>query len=219
MNRLTEFWSRYGTIGLLRLALDLLHTRCCFPGARLVRRPAYIRGYRHMLLGARLTTGVGLRLDAFPAQPRTVLHIGDDVQLNDCVHIAAVEHVSIGNHTLIASKVFIADHHHGEYREPDPSSAPRVAPADRPLVSRPVHIGERVWLGEHVCVLPGVRIGDGAIIGAGAIVTTDIPSECIAVGNPARVVRRYDATVGRWVAVRRGADPIAVALPGAQESP
>lgn len=208
MSALLAVWRRYGTVGLLRLAADVVHTRWLFPQARLVRRPAYVRGRAHMLLGHGLTTGVGLRLDAFPEEgARTVLFIGNDVQLNDYVHIAATQHVSIGDHTLIASKVFIADHNHGEYRQPDPASSPSVPPAQRPLVSRPVHIGARVWIGEHVCVLPGVRIGDGAVIGAGSVVVNDIPAHSLAVGSPARVVRRYDEGSGQWQATSARKSP------------
>lgn len=198
-NPVARLLRRYGWLGSVRLLLDLLHTRLLYPGARLVRRPAYVRGYPHIRWGRGFTTGVGLRLDAFPTKEHVVLHIGDHVQVNDHVHIAVIEHVHIGDHTLIASKVFIADHHHGEYRLADPASAPDVPPDARPLIARPVHIGQRVWIGEHVSVMPGVTIGDGAIIGAGSVVTRDVPPACVAVGNPARIVRRYDTTTQAWL--------------------
>lgn len=53
----------------------------------------------------------------------------------------------------------------------------------------PIHIGNHVWIGHGVTILKGVTIGDGAIIGAGSVVTKNVPAGCIAVGNPARVVR------------------------------
>lgn len=56
--------------------------------------------------------------------------------------------------------------------------------------AEPITIGDDVWLGANVVVLPGVTIGDRAIIGAGAVVTEDIPADCIAVGVPARAVRK-----------------------------
>ncbi|MEO0768094.1 MAG: CatB-related O-acetyltransferase [Cyanobacteria bacterium J06649_4] len=60
-----------------------------------------------------------------------------------------------------------------------------------PLVSKgPVIIGNNVWIGDNVTILSGVRLGDGAVIGSGAVVTKDVPPFCIAVGVPAKVVKK-----------------------------
>lgn len=64
----------------------------------------------------------------------------------------------------------------------------------------PVVIGNDVWIGRRTMVMPGVKIGNGCIIGAGAVVTHDIPDYCVAVGVPARVVKkregdRHEATI------------------------
>jgi maltose O-acetyltransferase len=56
----------------------------------------------------------------------------------------------------------------------------------------PVAIGDNVWLGGGAIVLPGVTIGDNTVVGAGAVVTRDLPANVVAVGNPARVVKRLD---------------------------
>lgn len=56
--------------------------------------------------------------------------------------------------------------------------------------ARPVSIGDNCWIGGSVTILPGVTIGEGCTIGAGSVVTRDIPPHSVAVGNPARVVRR-----------------------------
>lgn len=53
-----------------------------------------------------------------------------------------------------------------------------------------VHIGNHVWIGARVLILKGVTIGDGAVIAAGAVVTKDIPSRALAVGIPAKIVKR-----------------------------
>lgn len=55
--------------------------------------------------------------------------------------------------------------------------------------ARPVTIGNNCWLGGSVTILPGVTIGNNVTIGAGSVVTHDIPSDSIAVGNPARVIK------------------------------
>lgn len=57
----------------------------------------------------------------------------------------------------------------------------------------PIGIGDNVWLGGGVIVLPGVTIGDDTVVGAGSVVTRDLPVGVVAVGNPARVVRKVRA--------------------------
>lgn len=58
--------------------------------------------------------------------------------------------------------------------------------------AHPIKVGNDVWFGAQVCVLPGVTIGDNVVIGAGSVVTRDIPSNCVAFGNPCRVVKSLD---------------------------
>lgn len=71
-------------------------------------------------------------------------------------------------------------------------NAPPPAKSDLPLKGDTV-IGNDVWIGQNAVILPGVHIGDGAIIGANAVVGSDIPPYTVAVGNPARAIRkRFD---------------------------
>ena len=56
--------------------------------------------------------------------------------------------------------------------------------------ARPVTIGDNVWIGGSATILPGVTIGDNVVIGAGSVVSRDIPSDCVAAGNPASVIRK-----------------------------
>jgi len=157
-------------------------------------------------LGNRLTTGVGCRIEAF----RTVddrkirgkkIRIGNRVQLNDYVHISAIESVSIGDDVLIASHVYISDNSHGSYKFEDVgfSSSPEIAPCERPYFVLPVKIGNRVWLGEGAMILPGVVIGDGAVIGAHSIVNKNVPANTIVVGAPATIIKQWDSLQNKWI--------------------
>jgi lipopolysaccharide O-acetyltransferase len=199
LNLLYDAMRTYGPLGSLRLGLSLVATKCICRHARLIRMPVYIRNRHLIRFGPRFTSGVGLRIEAFGESadgPR--IEIGSDVQVNDYVHIGAVQSVRIGNNVLIASKVFVSDHNHGIYSGDDPHDSPDVPPSARSLRSSPVSIEDNVWIGEFVSILPGVTIGRGSVIGSMSVVTKDIPPGCVAAGSPARVLRRYDPRSGRW---------------------
>lgn len=195
-------YNSYGFWGLIDLALFRLRTFLLFPSARLIRFPFRIRGKSYMSIGEGFTTGFNCRIDAFATNSKKdyIITIGKNVQINDYVHLAAIEKLEIGDNVLIASKVFVTDHNHGSYSG-DFQDSPLSIPKDRPLYSKPVSIENNVWIGEFVCVLPGVTIGEGAIIGAMSVVNKDIPAYSIAVGSPARVVKVYDFETQNWVKV------------------
>ena len=75
------------------------------------------------------------------------------------------------------------------------------------MYTDPVKIGENCWIGENATICPGVTIGDNAVIGAGAVVTKDIPANCVAVGNPARVLREFDEHDQKYYYKDRLIDP------------
>ena len=68
----------------------------------------------------------------------------------------------------------------------------------QPLSAKNVYIGNGCWIGEQVCILSGVSIGEKCIIGAGSVVTKSIPDYCIAAGNPAKVLKKYNFETKRW---------------------
>ena len=188
----------YGIVGSIELLVYKVRTIFMFRNARLIRFPFRVRGKKFISVGKDFTTGFNCRLDAFGNQKSAyLLIIGDNVQLNDSVHIAAIEEVRIGKNVLIASNVFITDHNHGDYSGVEQDS-PFTAPSERPLISKGVMIGNNVWIGEYVVILPGVAIGDGSIIGSSSVVTHSIPPHSIALGSPARVIKTYNPEINKW---------------------
>lgn len=190
----------YGVCGIISLFKDICLTKLLYPQARLMRRPIYLRGRKWMKIGKGFTCGRGLRMEVFPqAQPKGfLLSIGNNVQINDYVHIAVAQSVIIGDRVLIASKVYISDHDHGSYRGNGPQDSPLTPPSERKLRCSPVVIEDDVWIGEFVAVLPGVTIGKGSIIGTHSTVTKSIPAFSIAVGSPARVIKQYNFETKTW---------------------
>jgi len=58
--------------------------------------------------------------------------------------------------------------------------------------ARPIHVERNVWIGFDACILPGVTIGEGAVVGARSVIIDDVPPYSVAVGNPARIIRKLD---------------------------
>ena len=183
---------------ILYLGRCYLFTKFYIPSARLLRLPIDIRGKKGIEFGNKLTTGYGCRLESFSQNGLKTLFFGNNIQINDYVHINALKSVRIGDNVLIASKVFITDLEHGSYIGDENDSNPNSIVKDRPLSSKPVIIGNNVWIGELCSVLPGVTIGDNSIIGANSVVTKSIPANSIAVGNPAKVIKQYNFSTNRW---------------------
>lgn len=189
---------KYDAIGFLKMGLSFFYTKLFFKNAKIIRLPFDVRNKRNMKFGAGFTTGYGCRLEAYPITDQISLFIGDNVQINDYVHITAMEKVILGNNVLIASKVYISDCSHGIYTGSGNDSNPQTVPSERPLISRPVTIEENVWLGEFVTVLPGVTIGKGTIVGANSVVSKSLPENVIAVGIPAKPIKRFNFETLRW---------------------
>jgi acetyltransferase-like isoleucine patch superfamily enzyme len=114
------------------------------------------------------------------------IKIGSNVLIDDYSFISAQESIDIGDDTMIAAGAYIVDFNHkyplSKYRK----DAGKKEGYER----KKIKIGVGVWIGAHVMVLPGIKIGDGSVIGAGSVVTKDIPAFSVAVGNPARVIKK-----------------------------
>lgn len=100
--------------------------------------------------------------------------------------------VELGDNVLIASDVLITSENHSV----NPESS--LEYKDQPLQTVPVKIGDGCWIGEKVVILPGVSIGKKCVIGAASVVTKSIPDYCMAVGNPAKVIKKYDFIIHSW---------------------
>lgn len=111
------------------------------------------------------------------------IHVGDDFTANYNVTILDIASVTFGDRCMIGPGCVITAVTHpvnGKER------------AGRVAYAQPVTFGDDVWLGANVSIMPGITIGSNVVIGAGAVVTHDIPSNSVAVGVPARVIRTLE---------------------------
>jgi acetyltransferase-like isoleucine patch superfamily enzyme len=107
-----------------------------------------------------------------------ILELGDAVYINSDTNIYCHEHIEIGAGSLISWEVEIID-----------SDDHKIVRKDFAR-SKPIQIGNHVWIGSRATILKGVTIGSGAVIGAGAVVTKDVPENCLVGGVPARIIRK-----------------------------
>jgi acetyltransferase-like isoleucine patch superfamily enzyme len=121
-----------------------------------------------------LYEGVGVRLTS-----GATLSIGNHTYVNRSASIDCTQEITIGDYCAISDNVQILD---SDFH-------PMTYNGKTSTMSKPVHIGDHVWIGRSAIILKGVTIGDGAIIGAGSVVTRDVPPGCLVAGNPARVIK------------------------------
>jgi lipopolysaccharide O-acetyltransferase len=194
-----QYFELYSLTGFFHFILNVLRTRLFYAKAKIIRFPFDIRGGKFIDFAEGFTTGIGCRLEAYPIDNKSkVIHIGKNVQINDYVHITAMESVQIGNNVLMASKIYISDCTHGFYSGIGIHSHPDTPPMEREYSIKPVVIHDNVWIGESVSILPGVSIGKGSIIGSNSVVSKDIPEYSIAVGIPAKVVKKFNFETLKW---------------------
>jgi acetyltransferase-like isoleucine patch superfamily enzyme len=158
-----------------------------------IREPLKIDGYENIQIGSNVIVSNLTWLAALPLTNSgpCLLSIGDGTCIGNFNHIYATKKIVIGKKVLTADKVYISDNLHG-YEDI------HTAILDQPVKQvGEVFIGDGTWLGENVCVI-GVKIGTQCVIGANAVVTKDVPDHCVAVGNPAKVIKRYCLETRQW---------------------
>lgn len=141
-----------------------------------IRRVGFWRQNIHVALGSRVDR-------------RAV--IGDCTRINRASEIG---NCTIGAYCAIGGRLVVrsTDHYMG-YPNIQDWAQRKVIGSDVPVAGMSkgdVVIGNAVWIGDSVIILPGITVGNGAVIGAGSVVTKSIPPYAVAVGNPARVIKK-----------------------------
>lgn len=148
--------------------------------------------YVHIARGAELQIGNGCRFMSktignliginhkcilSTSNPGARLIIGDNCGFSG-TSIWCFDNITIGNNVRVGANVVIMD---GDAHQDDPRAGKNA----------PIVIEDNVWIGAGVMVLKGVTIGRNSLIGAGSIVVKDIPANCVAAGNPCKVIRNH----------------------------
>ncbi len=133
-----------------------------------IRPHAYLVETRHISLGRNVVVRPGCKLFAVPSHDGT-----GQIIIDENVLIGCDVHFYVSNHTFSDSACDISQQGH---------DAPRS-----------IRVKRGAWIGAGAIILPGVTVGRNAVVGAGSVVTKDIDDFCVAVGSPAKVVRRVQS--------------------------
>lgn len=139
---------------------------------------------------------VWLNVPVLSKETRPALVIGSGSNIGRRSVISAVNHVSIHENVLFAPNVFVTDHNH-QFSDPDlPISEQGTISGGKIVIER------NCWLGYGSMVIAGkddVVLGRNSVVGAYSVVTKSCPPQSVLVGNPARVVKKFDPTSGTWI--------------------
>lgn len=159
-----------------------------FGAASVVQLPVRLAGEARMRIGREVFVGANAWLqvlDLGDGATDVAIEIGDRSAFAGGCVISAARSLTIGVDVSFARNCYVADHSHA-YTDSDATIASQGLTDINPVV-----IEDGVWLGENVVVLPGVTIGRGSVIGANSVVTQDVPPYTVALGIPARIIRRF----------------------------
>ncbi|MCR5532473.1 MAG: acyltransferase [Paludibacteraceae bacterium] len=159
----------------------------------LILCPLQIDGKKNISVGDHVVVGEHSWLAAMPLtnNDKPQLIISNNCSIGNFNHIYATSEIVFEDSVLTADKVYISDNLH-TYED-----------VSKPIIEQPIkqlkkiRIGEGSWIGENVCII-GASIGKHCTIGANSVVTHDIPDYCVAVGAPARVIKRYNKKTQMW---------------------
>ncbi len=141
--------------------------------------------------------GAGSMIEDFSTVNNGVgdVHIGNKTIIG--IGCTLIGPLTIGNDVMLAQNIVVSALNHG-YQDVS------IAPSVQKVICKPITIADRVWIGANCVITAGVTLGKHSIIGAGSVVTKNIPDYSVAVGNPAKVVKKYNSKTKLWENINKG---------------
>jgi acetyltransferase-like isoleucine patch superfamily enzyme len=167
-------------------------------GSRLyIKGKIFLNLPHNAILGKNIIIGPYCRIETVENNTDKVLPIltiGNRCSFEHFVHIYCAGKLTIGDDCMFASGSLVTDNNHGINPVLGKYSSQSVT-------SKTTIIGNNVWIGKNVSILSGSFIGDNSIIGANSLVSSKIPANSIAVGIPAKVIKKYNFDTLRWESI------------------
>lgn len=156
-----------------RLSVGVLKSALCYNSFTFID----VRKNAQLNIDGKVNVGTGTKLIV---NRDAKLSIGNNTYFAGENKLFATKKIDIGNDCAIAWNVTIMDTDFHEYAIDGVPQNP----------TKPIKIGNNVWIGCNAIILKGVNVGDGAVVAAGSVVTKDVPPKSLVAGNPARVIKQ-----------------------------
>lgn len=153
-----------------------------------IGNPIYLSRVRSVFIGKRVRIYPGARIEVISGGKIT---IGNNVSIGQCLHLISGEGIVVGDDVTVSANVFISDVEH-QYE------AISEHVMSQPLNRAKVIIGENSFLGYGCVIRAGTTLGKQCVVGANSVVKGDFPDYCVIAGNPAKIIKKYDAMNKCW---------------------
>ena len=171
-----------------KLSFKEFHHSCIIK-APIIITPQFISLGRNVFLGHHARIEGIKQYNSAEFNPKIIL--ADNVSVQQNLHLTCANRIEIGENTAIAANVTITDIHH-------PYDDVETAIERQDIIVKEVIIGADSKIYNNAVILPGVHIGKHVTIGANSVVTQDIPDYSVAVGAPAKVIKKYNFESNQW---------------------
>lgn len=157
-----------------------------------IGKPTYLGNMKRIFVGNKVRIFPGARIEV--VSKTSSIHFQDNIAIGQNLHITSGGTLIIGKNTTMAGNVTITNIDH-DYRMIN------VSIIDQPLLISETEIGENCYIGKGVMIQAGTKLGIQCIVGANAVVRGSFPDYCVIVGNPGKVVKKYDHETNSWLKV------------------
>jgi len=150
---------------------------------------------RHFIIGKSVFIRNNARLEGITRHDsdnfNPVVEIGNNVSIEQNLHLTCARKILIGNNTAIAANVTISDINH-------PYTDINLPPDRQPLQVSEITIGDDCKIYNNVVILPGTILGKHNIVGANSVVGGIFPDFCVIAGTPAKIIKQYNPGTESW---------------------
>jgi acetyltransferase-like isoleucine patch superfamily enzyme len=164
-----------------KLKYSFFRRRTIFGKGFRVRGSLKIKGPGKVIIGDNVfIDGRGHPVTPFTYSKNAIISIGSNCFING-TRFGCQKEIVIGDYAILGDARILDTDFHSIY--------PNRWSSDAIVESKPIIVGRNVWIGAASAILKGVKIGDNSVVGFGAIVLKDVPPNCVAAGNPAKVIK------------------------------